>query len=72
MGVRIKNFTVPIVVPLWVDEIMVLVDEYADAFHGAVRPDGSLQCADGYVAKVKKDAIRAALADIPRTMGEQK
>lgn len=42
-------------------DLMALVDEYADAFHGAMRPDGGIQFADGLVAKGKKDALRAAL-----------
>jgi hypothetical protein len=41
--------------------IMALVDEYADAFHAAMRPDGGIQFGDGLVAKAKKDAIREAL-----------
>ena len=45
------------------NEVMALVDEYADAFHAACRPDGGIQIADGMVAKIKKDAIRTRLRD---------
>ena len=44
-----------------IEEIMALVDEYADAFHTAMRPDGGIGFAEGFIAKGKKDAIRAAL-----------
>jgi hypothetical protein len=44
------------------DKIMGLVDEYADAFHGACIPGGGISFADGLVAKIKKDEIRKALA----------
>jgi hypothetical protein len=44
--------------------IMGLVDEYADAFHAAMRPDGSIQFADGIVAKAQKDKVREALREL--------
>jgi hypothetical protein len=43
------------------DRIMALVDDYADAFHACMRPDGGIQFADGLVAKTKKDTLRRAL-----------
>lgn len=44
---------------------MALVDDYADAVHAALRPDGGIQFAEGLVAKGLKDKLRAALASQP-------
>jgi hypothetical protein len=41
--------------------IMQAVDEYADAFRAAIRPDGGIHFAEGIVAKGKKDMLRAVV-----------
>jgi hypothetical protein len=41
--------------------IMEAVDDYADAFRAAIRPDGGIHFAEGIVAKGKKDMLRAVV-----------
>lgn len=46
-----------------VAKLMALADDYTDAFHAAMRPDGGLGFAEGMVAKAKKEALVAALRE---------
>lgn len=43
------------------DAIELALDAYADAYHVAMLPNGSISYADGLVAKIKKDELRVAI-----------
>ena len=43
------------------DAVEQALDAYADAFHAAMLPDGGLSFADGLVASIKKNELRAAI-----------